>query len=148
MPLSGILMKTIILSALLITGAFALLTGCTTSHVLVGHLRPATDPAQVKVYYTPPKHYEPIAVISADSRASFRLGAQGKVDAAMERAKREAASLGANGLLFQNLGEGGPQVGAGLGTKVGSTSNATVVGISSGGLDKTVTVVAVFVTEE
>lgn len=122
-----------------------LLVGCSTSHVIVGKTRVPTDPAQIKIYFAPPKHYETIAVVSADSNASFRFSAQGKVDAALERAKRDAARLGANGLLLQTLGESGSVM---VGNAMSSGSSTSFVGVSGGGLIKTVSVLAVYVTEE
>ena len=143
-------MKTVTLSSLLAAGALALLCGCTTSHVLVGPTRAPANPAAVRVYYAPPKHYEAIALVSADSKASFQITAQGRVDAALERAKREAASLGANGLLLKGVEPGGASVGVGLGTghRTGATLATTAVGVSSGPLDKVVNAVAIFVSEE
>jgi hypothetical protein len=131
---------TIILSLLLI-----LLIGCSTSHVIVGNRRAPTDPEQIKIYFSPPKHYETIAVVSADSNGSFQFSAQGKIDAALERAKRDAASLGANGLLLQTLGENGSVI---VANGVSSGSNTSFVGVSAGGLIKTVSVLAIYVTEE
>ena len=122
-----------------------LLAGCTTSHVIVGNKRPPTDPAKIKIFAKPPKVYETIAIVSSDSNSSFRFSAQGKVDAAMARAKKDAAKLGANGLLLQGLGETG---GVMVGTGTTSGSSTTFVGTSGGGLIKTVSVVAIYVTEE
>ena len=122
-----------------------LVAGCSTSHVVVGKTRPPTDSKQIKVYATPPKRYDTIAIVSSDSNASFRFGAQGKVNAALNRAKKDAAKLGANGLLLQSLGESGGVI-VGSGTTAGSSTS--FVGASGGGLIKTVSVVAIYVTEE
>jgi len=127
-------------------GFVALLSSCTTSHILVGPTRTPTDPARVKIYATPPKHYETIAVVSADSKVSFQLSAQGKVDTAMERARKEAAALGANGLLLQNVSDSGGGVSSVVG--VGTHSDHSFVGVSSGATNKQVTLLAIFVTEE
>ena len=145
-----IIMKNISISSLLAAGLAVLLVGCTTSYVLVGSTRPPVDPAAVKVYFTPPKHYEPIALVASNSKVSFRITAQRRTDAALERAKREAARLGANGLLLQTLGQGGSSVGVGFGTtqRDGGNLSATGVGVSSGPLDKTVNAVAIFVIDE
>lgn len=96
-------MKLITISSLLVAGLATLLGGCTTSHVIIGHTRPPVDPATVKVYNVPPKQYEEIARIASDSRGTFAFTSDGKKHAALERAKREAASLGANGLLLQEI---------------------------------------------
>lgn len=144
-------MKKTALIGILAAGMLALLAACsTTTRVMVGQLRPPSNPALVKVYYTPPKHYAPIAIVSADSQGSFQLTAQGRVDVALARAKNEAASLGANGLLFQKLDEVGPSPNVGIATIDKSASNATsaFVGVSGGRLNKGLTAVAIFVTEE
>lgn len=118
---------------------------CSTNHVIVGTVRPLTNPDQIKVYLSPPKHYESIAVVSSDSNGSFRFSGQAKVDAAMARAKKDAAKLGANGLLLHSLGDSG---GVTVGNAVVNGSSASFVGVSGGGLIKTVSVIAIYVVEE
>ena len=98
------------------------LAGCvTTSRVITGKPRTPIDPSQVTLYSSPPPKYEEIAVIDASSRSSFAFGDQKKMDAVIERLKKEAASLGANGVLLQSTGSDGAggSVGAGVGTSVG-----------------------------
>jgi hypothetical protein len=105
---------------------FLLVACATTSHVITGKTRTPIDPSQVKVYSTAPPNYEEIAVIDATSRSSFSFGDQEKMDAVIERLKKEAASLGANGVLLQSTGS---EYGGGVGTGVG-----TSVGVGGGGL--------------
>jgi hypothetical protein len=82
-----------------------LLGACaTTSHVVTGTPRTPIEPSQVKVYSNAPPNYEEIAVIDATSRSSFSFGDQKKMNAVIERLKKEAASLGANGVLLQSTG--------------------------------------------
>lgn len=114
-----------------------LATGCAnyhSSHVLVGTARPPVDPAAVRIYLRPPADYEEVGIVAADSRGAFRWSSQGTTDAALERLKRVAARLGADGLLDLNIGEpcaapatigtglaygwGGYPAGYGLGTSV------------------------------
>ena len=76
-----------------------------SSHVLVGTTHPAIDPSQVKIYLNPPPDSVEVAIITANSRGSFRWSAQGTTDLALERLKKEAASLGANGLTRLTIGE-------------------------------------------
>jgi len=76
-----------------------------SSHVLVGKARPAIDPSQVRIFLNPPPGSEEVAIVTADSRGSFRWSAQGTTDLALERLKKEAASLGANGLVRLAIGE-------------------------------------------
>ena len=109
---------------LLVATAAMFLCGCSTSsHVLVGTARPAIDPSQVKLYLRPPAKYEEVALVSGDSARTF-AGASGqtKMNAAISHMKKEAAKLGANGIL---LGTAGNQYGGSVGTGFGS---ATVVG--------------------
>jgi hypothetical protein len=95
-------------------------TGCASfhsSHVLLGTARPAIDPSQVKIFLNPPQGAEEVAIVTADSRGSFRWSSQGTTDLALERLKKEAAGLGANGLTKLSIGEpwgAAPVVGTGV----------------------------------
>jgi hypothetical protein len=63
--------------------AALLCAGCTnfhSSHVMIGQRRPAVDPAEVKIYLNPPARHEEIAMVTADSRGSFRWSSQGTTD--------------------------------------------------------------------
>jgi len=97
-----------------------LCAGCAnyhSSHVMVGTARPPVDPSAVEIYLRPPADYDEIALVTADSRGAFRWSAQGTTDLAVERLKREAARLGADGLLNLRLGEpfaAAPVIGTGL----------------------------------
>lgn len=76
--------------------------GCSnTSYVLVGTRRAPIPPSEVKVYLTPPATYEEIAILSSDSKNAFAFSDQQRMDLAIGRLKAEAASVGANGILFQ-----------------------------------------------
>ena len=89
-----------------------------SSHVLLGTARPATDPSQVKIFLNPPQGAEEVAIVTADSRGSFRWSSQGTTDLALERLKKEAAGLGANGLTKLSIGEpwgAAPVIGTGVG---------------------------------
>ena len=104
----------------LVCWVFLLAACATTSHVITGKTQTPIDPSQVKIYSTAPPDYEEIAVIDATSRWSFSFGDQRKMDAVMERLRREAASLGANGVLLQSTGsESGGGLSTGIGTGVG-----------------------------
>lgn len=88
-----------------------------SSHVLLGTTRPAIDPSQVKIFLNPPQGAEEVAIVTADSRGSFRWSSQGTTDLALERLKKEAASLGANGLTKLSLSDpwsAAPVMGTGL----------------------------------
>jgi hypothetical protein len=86
----------------------AVLAGCASSSqvALVGAARPAISPDQVKIYLEPPDTaYEQIANLAASSEGSFAITAAGKMDKVVERLKRQAAELGANGLLLHGIGD-------------------------------------------
>ncbi|MCI2244366.1 hypothetical protein L3067_07045 [Xanthomonas sp. PPL568] len=92
------------------------LGGCaSSSKVMVGAARPPIDPALVQIYSAPPPGAIDIAQLEASSAAGF--GTQGQTDAAVDRLKRDAAKLGANGVVLMGVGSqrsgGGLSVGAG-----------------------------------
>ena len=92
------------------------LAGCaSTSKVMLGQAYTPTDPAQVRIYTTPPVGSIEIAQLESSSAVGF--GTQGQTDAAIARLKREAAALGANGVILMGVGStpsnGGMSVGAG-----------------------------------
>ncbi|HWH49153.1 MAG TPA: hypothetical protein VN664_15230 [Burkholderiales bacterium] len=119
---------------------FVVAACATTSHVITGKPRAPIDPSQVTLYTSPPPQYEEIAVIDTSSRSSFAFGEQKKMDAVIERLKKDAASLGANGVLLQHTGSdgGGGSVGVGVGKSVGGGGGAVSVGTSifTGGSNK------------
>lgn len=88
-----------------------------SSHVMIGTPGPAVDPSQVRIFLHPPARYAEVAIVTADSRGFFRWSAQGTTDLALERLKREAARLGADGLLNLRIGEppaAAPVIGTGV----------------------------------
>ncbi len=88
--------------------------GCaSTSRVMLGPARAPVDPASVQIYSTPPAGAVEIAQLEASSAVGF--GTQGQTDAAIARLKREAAALGANGVILMGVGAGGSPVGMSVG---------------------------------
>lgn len=125
-------------NSLLAAVSIACLAGCATSHVIIGTPRPPLAPEQVRIYTRPPEgHYEEIARLNTSSQGSFAFTAQGKTDAVLRRLRKEAASLGANGVLLEGMGDrpsgsigtgggsesysGGGAVGGGIGLNFGMT---------------------------
>jgi|HigsolmetaAR204D_1030405.scaffolds.fasta_scaffold02261_5 hypothetical protein len=118
---------------LAVAAAVFWLAACSTSHVLTGNPRPPIDPAQVRIYYSPPPGgYEEIARLEAGS-GPFTYGEQNKTNAVLEKLRKQAAALGANGVLFQGTadghGGGGVSVGGGLGRFGGHTHTGLGVGV-------------------
>ena len=91
-----------------------LVAGCaSTSRVMLGQARAPIDPAQVQVYSTPPAGSVEIAQLESSSAVGF--GTQGQTDAAVARLKRDAAALGANGVILIGVGSSGSPVGMSVG---------------------------------
>lgn len=125
------------------------MAGCATSHVLTGTPRPPIDPAQVRIYHGPPPGgYEEIAILETASGA-FTYGEQNKTDAVLRKLREEAASLGANGVLFQGsadgYGGGGVSVGAGGGRIGGSSFGGAGVGVNISPRQKHASGIAIYV---
>ncbi|WP_282269323.1 hypothetical protein [Stenotrophomonas sp. PS02298] len=103
--------------------------GCaSTSKVMLGQPRAPVDPASVQIYSTPPAGSVEIAQLESSSAVGF--GTQGQTDAAIARLKREAAALGANGVILMGVGSGGSPVGMSVGA--GSYGRHTAGGLSVG----------------
>ncbi|MCR6687710.1 hypothetical protein [Pseudoxanthomonas sp.] len=109
--------------------ALLALAGCaSTSRVMLAPARAPIDPAQVQVYAVPPPGSQEIAQLEASSAVGF--GTQGQTDAALARLKREAAALGANGIVLMGVGSSGSPVGMSVGA--GSYGRHTAGGLSVG----------------
>ncbi len=92
----------------------ATLTACAgTSKVMLGQPRAPIDASQVQIYSTPPPGSVEIAQLEASSAVGF--GTQGQTDAAVARLKREAAAVGANGVILLGVGSSGSPVGMSVG---------------------------------
>lgn len=127
------------------------LSACVSSHVLVGTPREPISPDQVKVYIHPPARYDEIAILDSSSRSSWAVTAQGKTDKVIERLKDEAAKLGANGILLQQIGDQAVgSVGSGVGTVNASGHSATAFGFGSSAaiFQKSGSGLAIYVTQE
>ena len=109
--------------------AAALVAGCAgSSKVMLGQARAPIDPAQVQIYRTPPAGSQEIAQLESKSAVGF--GTQGQTDAAVARLKREAAALGANGVVLLGVGSSGSPVGMSVGA--GSYGRHSGGGLSVG----------------
>jgi len=92
-----------------------LLVGCASgSSIVVGEVREAIDPSQVKLYLEIPESYEIIGIVTASSDAGWTE--QGSVDYAVEELKYQTAMLGANGVLIESTGDQHSTVIGGYGT--------------------------------
>lgn len=83
---------------------------------MLGNPRPAISPAAVRIYQTPPRGYEQIAIINSSAGTTWIFHDQDSLDEAFARLRSEAAALGANGVLLQQVYDrpvGGLSVGVG-----------------------------------
>ena len=83
--------------ALLILAALVL-SGCVTgSHIITGTARPAISSSDVKLFGAPPEKYEIVGTVNA----YYDVGVgQGATDACVSELKKQAARIGANGILL------------------------------------------------
>jgi len=126
-----------------------ILAGCaTSSRTLTGSPRAPLSPTDVRVYTQAPQSFEEIAVLDASRRSVTTAGGLRAVEKMIETMKSQAAEVGANGLLLEELADSNAVA---LGTGVGSqtyTHNASIdlgVGGSLGVVKKTVKARAIFV---
>ena len=126
-----------------------ILAGCaTSSRTLTGSPRAPLSPTDVRVYTQAPQSFEEIAVLGASRRSVTTAGGLRAVEKMIETMKSQAAEVGANGLLLEELADSNAVA---LATGVGSqtyTHNASInlgVGGSLGVVKKTVKARAIFV---
>ncbi len=114
------------------------LVGCATgSVILTGNARTATDPQSVKLYLQEPKKYDALGIVEASSDSGWTD--QASQDYAVAELKKQAAKIGANGVLLTNTGTQTSAIvgGSGNGSIWAAPVNAKVVQGT-----------AIFVTEE
>lgn len=102
---------------LLLVCLLGAVAGCaSTSKVMLGPARAPVAAESVRVYTHPPARFEEIARLETDSAIGF--GTPGQTDSAIARLRREAAALGANGVLLLGVDTVRPPVGVSVGTGV------------------------------
>lgn len=112
----------------LLVPLLAALAGCAGTHTeMISESRAPVPAESVRVYFQRPPGSVDIAMLDATSGIGF--GTQGQRDAVIARLKREAAKLGANGVLLLGGGRGDSGVGIG----VGAGSYGSHGGVSVGG---------------
>lgn len=103
-------MKTAIVFCLVI-----LLSACASSSIiLTGQKHPPTDPSKVTLYTSAPTQaYDVIGLVSAQSHAGLSSDQQ-QINYAIQALKKEAAAVGANGIILSSTGDiiGGASGGA------------------------------------
>ena len=80
------------------------LGGCATGTALVtGVKRDAISYKNVKIYHSAPDKYEVIGVVKAESEMGWTD--QESLDMAVEEVKKQAAKIGANGIILDRMGK-------------------------------------------
>ena len=80
------------------------LYGCASgSSIVTGKARPATKPSEVKLYLDPPSLYSTVGIVEASSEVE--LSSQAAQDRAINELKKQAAKIGANGVLLLVTGD-------------------------------------------
>lgn len=78
--------------------------GCASgSAIVTGSKREPIDPQLVKLYLEEPKKYEVIGIVKASSDSGWTT--QQDTDYAIAELKKQAAKLGANGVILLSSGE-------------------------------------------
>lgn len=100
---------------LLLALAALAIGACASGSVIVtGKPRAPIAPEKVKIYLEPPAAFEVIGLVNASSDAGWTE--QGSLDYAVEELKKQAAKLGANGVLLVSSGEKTTTIIGGQGT--------------------------------
>jgi hypothetical protein len=118
-----------------------------SSQTITGMPRPSISADNVRVYTHAPPSFEEIAVLSA-SRRSFSGGGERAIAKMIENLKQHAATLGANGLLLEDLSEAqAVSVGTGVESQTYTHNGSMSLGVetSVGVVEKTAKGRAIFV---
>ncbi|GGK03003.1 hypothetical protein [Luteimonas terricola] len=126
--------------------AALVLSGCASSHVLVGQARAPISAEEVRLYVEPPARYETVALLEASNRGAVNFTDQQRTNTVIARMKEEAAALGANGILLQGMGN--QYAGSiGSGNAWASGNSAYGVGLSSAIMNRTGNGLAIYVPD-
>jgi hypothetical protein len=110
----------------------ALAACATSSRVLTGVPRSPLSPAEVRVYAQAPQSFEEIALLGATRNSVSSAGAERAIAKMIETLRLQAAQLGANGLLLEDISDSNPvSLGSGVGSQT-YTHNASI-GLGLGG---------------
>ena len=91
-----------IFSVFLMVAVLLGLVACASGNALVtGTQRPATNPESVVIYTEAPEKYKVIGIVTASSDATG--SAQTDLNYAVAELKKQAAKIGANGILLQDV---------------------------------------------
>jgi hypothetical protein len=127
----------------------ALAACATSSQVLTGAPRSPLLPAEVRVYTQAPQSFEEIALLGASRKSVSTAGAERAIAKMIETMRLQAARLGANGLLLEDISDSDPvSVGSGVGSQTYTHNGSISLGLggSLGVSKKMVKARAIFVS--
>jgi len=88
--------------ALFLVFLCTLVTGCPSGKTsVIGKTRSQISPNRVELFYTAPHNYEVIAIVEASDDTGWTPA--GSEENAVHKLKKQAAKLGANGLLLERI---------------------------------------------
>jgi hypothetical protein len=117
-------------SILLLAPILALVACTTSSQTLTGAPRAPLSAGDVKVYTQAPQSFEEIAVLRASRESVSAAGGERAIDRMIEAMKWQAAELGANGLLLEELGDSNAiALGTGIGTQTYTHNGSVNLGV-------------------
>ena len=82
-------------------------TGCTImdgNAIVIGNTRAEILPEEVRLYRSAPDSFEEIAIVSASAGHDFQKRSS-LMNSAIDRLKKEAAKIGANGVILTEINE-------------------------------------------
>jgi murein endopeptidase len=102
---------------------------CAPVQVLTGTVRPPIAASSVVLYGAAPPNFEQIALLCASRTTFFGTGGQRTIDQLVRQLSAQAAKLGANGIILDDLSD---ERSMSLGTGIGSDSYTHNADISLG----------------
>jgi hypothetical protein len=113
--------------------AIAATPACSTSsQTLTGTPRPAVAPSEVTVYTHAPPDFQEIALLSASRKSVSTAGGERAIEKIIDDLKMQAAALGANGLLLEDISDKrGLSVGTGVGTDTFTHNGSISLGVGT-----------------
>ncbi len=134
-------MKTLFLALLMLSLGACAITNEST--LIIGEKREATVSENVVIYTATPEKYQEIAIVTADAAHDF-MSKQALLDIAVQNLKEEAAKVGANGILLEDVGNF--NVGAsGIMTIPNSNSSGVAIAATNTRTGKQISGKAIFV---
>jgi hypothetical protein len=90
-----------------VVSTLCFVVGCAASvgTIVTGKARPAVEVSVVKLYSSPPRAFEDVAIVTAEAQSGWTD--QGQINNAVAGLKKKAAQLGANGILIEATGKQG-----------------------------------------